>query len=249
VEQQRQLDAGGPSARIPSATPGCDLRVLPITPTEAFVFSRVDGSLSEAELRICVGLDGEVVTAALDRLAALGAIRFEGGEPKRSPSQIFPRVRPEPAARPSPASTLPPRRSDVSPPRSDVAPKPRTAAPDASADHLADLVHLGDTAARGRLWEQAAAAYEEAADLAPANPSVLYKVAGALFRCDQYAAAARFAQRAASLAPDRFDTWLLLAHIHHAAEAPVLAREALAQAAQLAPGDERVARLDRKLPR
>ena len=54
------------------------MRSLPLGPEEAFVFSRVDGTSTDAEIQAATGLPSEVVAASLDRLQALGAIRFDG---------------------------------------------------------------------------------------------------------------------------------------------------------------------------
>ena len=42
------------------------------------MFSRVDGTSTDAEIQAATGLPSEVVAASLDRLQALGAIRFDG---------------------------------------------------------------------------------------------------------------------------------------------------------------------------
>lgn len=67
--------------RRPQLAAGVELRSLPITPAEAFVLSRVDGASCEADIVAGTGMDREVVLAALDRLAALGAIVFFGDMP------------------------------------------------------------------------------------------------------------------------------------------------------------------------
>jgi curved DNA-binding protein CbpA len=62
--------------RLPRLVEGLDLRALPISPAEAFVLSRVDGSSSELEIASATGLEANQVTATLSRLAELGAVRF-----------------------------------------------------------------------------------------------------------------------------------------------------------------------------
>lgn len=66
-----------------SLAEGVDLRALPITPEDAFVLSRVDGTATEADIALATGLALHVVQASLEKLAALGAIR-EGTQPGRS---------------------------------------------------------------------------------------------------------------------------------------------------------------------
>jgi curved DNA-binding protein CbpA len=63
------------AARIPKAGARVDLRSLPIGPEEAFVFSRVDGVSSEAEIALGTGLSEERVRQILVRLADLGAVQ------------------------------------------------------------------------------------------------------------------------------------------------------------------------------
>jgi hypothetical protein len=337
------------------------------------VFSRVDGTLSEADLGVCTGLDALVVSVVLERLVSLGALRFEGGAPARPASQTQARSggpmgtrpsgsaltdspgarrssdvvarSPAASARPSPtpvrpgppppshaplpqrgltASHAPPLERGLTP-----APPPRTSAAPASGswpaarvtpvpstynppsarpgdlhqlrryleaarlalaegnsagatnfyrlahelapgdptiraaiegavaatgeareigERAAVFVRRADAAARERRWEDAARDYQEAALLVPRDGVVIYKVAGALYRSDAIRPAAEFAQRAVALAPARVDSWLLLAQIHLAAGAIPPARQALAQAEKLSPGDERLARLRAKMP-
>ena len=64
---------------------GVRLRDLPIGPTEAFVLSRIDGSISEADLVTATGLGAEEVTSIVSRLMLLGAI-----EPADRRSMIAP---------------------------------------------------------------------------------------------------------------------------------------------------------------
>ncbi|HEX3594047.1 MAG TPA: tetratricopeptide repeat protein [Polyangiaceae bacterium] len=90
--------------RIPHCVPGCDLRKLPLSTLEAYVFSRVDGTMAEDELVVCTGLEALVVSAALDRLAGFGALSFTEGPPRRTISQTQTRAAVEkPRAAPSAA--------------------------------------------------------------------------------------------------------------------------------------------------
>ena len=59
-------------SRLPKPVSGCDIRSLPLTPADAFLLSRVDGTATEHDLALCTGLPPEQVVAMLDRLAALG---------------------------------------------------------------------------------------------------------------------------------------------------------------------------------
>ncbi|HEX2669308.1 MAG TPA: DnaJ domain-containing protein, partial [Polyangiaceae bacterium] len=55
---------------------GVSMRDLPIGPTEAFVLSRVEGSITKAELVIATGLDAEQIESIVARLILLGALEF-----------------------------------------------------------------------------------------------------------------------------------------------------------------------------
>lgn len=67
--------------RLPRPVLGPDLRALPISPAEAFVFSRVDGASDGPQLALATGLSEAEVKAALERLYQLGVIEFSGGPP------------------------------------------------------------------------------------------------------------------------------------------------------------------------
>lgn len=58
----------------PRQVTGVQLERLPLVPEQAFVFSRVDGTATVADIAISTGLTAEQVSAALARLAELGAI-------------------------------------------------------------------------------------------------------------------------------------------------------------------------------
>lgn len=72
--------------RVPRSLPGCDIRKLPLSPTEAFLLSRIDATVSERELSLITGLPLTSVTAALERLCELGAVDFtdEQSPPQRT---------------------------------------------------------------------------------------------------------------------------------------------------------------------
>lgn len=55
---------------------GVSIRDLPIGPTEAFVLSRVEGSITKAELAVATGLPPEEIESIVARLILLGAIEF-----------------------------------------------------------------------------------------------------------------------------------------------------------------------------
>jgi curved DNA-binding protein CbpA len=61
-------------SRVPRLLPGQRLTSLPLTPAEAFVLSQIDGTVSERDLVTVTGLSLQQVGAAIDRLAALGAV-------------------------------------------------------------------------------------------------------------------------------------------------------------------------------
>jgi curved DNA-binding protein CbpA len=54
---------------------------MPLNPREAFLLSRIDGSLTEADLCALTGFDAATVRACLDRLVSLGAIEIAGPAP------------------------------------------------------------------------------------------------------------------------------------------------------------------------
>jgi curved DNA-binding protein CbpA len=89
------LTATTPS-RLPRLLPGTDLRGLSISPAEAFVVSRVDGTTSIADIAEETGKPLEEVQELLERLSLLGVIALD--EP---PPTMERRVSPAPAARPS----------------------------------------------------------------------------------------------------------------------------------------------------
>lgn len=84
-------------ARVPKIAPLSSekMRALPLAPAEGFILSRIDGSVTEAEIAALTGFDEGSVRAALDKLLSLGVVTF--GEPP---------VQPRPEPRPS---SLPPQ--------------------------------------------------------------------------------------------------------------------------------------------
>jgi curved DNA-binding protein CbpA len=63
-------------SRVPRLLPGQDFASLSLTPTEAFLVSRIDATLSEHDLAFVTGMTPLQVEDSLDRLAMLGAIDF-----------------------------------------------------------------------------------------------------------------------------------------------------------------------------
>lgn len=67
----------------PRLEPNCDVRKLPISPTEAFILSRIDGVSGVLDLSNATGLPESIIVDALDHLSAVGAIVYAGA--RRSP--------------------------------------------------------------------------------------------------------------------------------------------------------------------
>jgi curved DNA-binding protein CbpA len=65
---------------------GCNIRALPITPREAFLFSRIDGTLNETDLAAMTGFEADVVRVSVDRLVALGAVQIDPRDATRGSS-------------------------------------------------------------------------------------------------------------------------------------------------------------------
>lgn len=119
--------------RVPRPKSGCDIKSLPLTPAEAFLFSRIDATTNERDLATMTGLAPADVAAALDRLAQLGAID-PGGPPAIPPPPVSVNAavsvnRPAPSARPVAIPT---------PPRSTPSSAPRTSAPPTSGRRAQD---------------------------------------------------------------------------------------------------------------
>jgi curved DNA-binding protein CbpA len=69
-EAQKRTPRPAPKAR--------DARSFPLSPTDGFVLSRVDGTLDEVDLAASTGLPEALVQASLAKLATLGLIVFDG---------------------------------------------------------------------------------------------------------------------------------------------------------------------------
>ena len=85
------------SIRVPRLRPGCDIKSLPLIPAEAFLLSRIDGTVNERDLALITGLDPGALGAILERLCGLGALDLGDGAPAaRAPA----------TARPAPSAPL-----------------------------------------------------------------------------------------------------------------------------------------------
>jgi tetratricopeptide (TPR) repeat protein len=62
--------------RVPELIAGVDVRSLPLSALDGFVFSRIDGRTRVGEIVAMTGLPGEQVLGILDRLVELGAVRM-----------------------------------------------------------------------------------------------------------------------------------------------------------------------------
>jgi hypothetical protein len=107
-------------ARVPHVVAGFDLRSLPLSTLEAYVFSRIDGAMPEEEIVVCTGLEAKVVAEALDRLASFGAITFSEGT-RRRVSQTQTRASQGSETQAPPATAPPPSRSAGEAPRARAA--------------------------------------------------------------------------------------------------------------------------------
>jgi curved DNA-binding protein CbpA len=78
-----------PQLRIPELVPEVDVRNLPLTAVDGYVFSRVDNHSSVTEIASVTGLGFEAVQVILEKLRALGAIRYQDEAPPRRPDPVF----------------------------------------------------------------------------------------------------------------------------------------------------------------
>ena len=68
--------------RTPRPVPGrMDARSFPLSPTDGFVLSRIDGTLNEADLAASTGLPEAQVQASVAKLEMLGLIMFDSLPP------------------------------------------------------------------------------------------------------------------------------------------------------------------------
>lgn len=125
---------------------GAAHRSAPLSTTDGFVLSRVDGSLNERELVAATGLKEDHVRASLSKLESLGLITFEGGPPAPATSSTLPpatrissvELR---AQRPSTPST---QHSASPPPSGNVPATPHDARPPAATEDDRAMGEPGD---------------------------------------------------------------------------------------------------------
>src|SRR5579864_792532 len=86
-----------------------DLKGLSLSPTDGFVLSRVDGTLSEHDLAASTGLPEERVQTSLAALEAVGLITFDNSSPATAASSPVtpPKAIPPPRITPLPSSGPP----------------------------------------------------------------------------------------------------------------------------------------------
>lgn len=70
---------------MPQLVASCELRKLPLTPPEAYLLSRIDGTVTDRELATITGIEHADVQRMLEYLAELGAVRWNGITPKAPP--------------------------------------------------------------------------------------------------------------------------------------------------------------------
>jgi len=90
--------------RVPRPKSGCDIKSLPLSPAEAFLLSRIDATTNERDLSMMTGISPADIATALDRLARLGAIEFDG-----PPDAAKSAPRAQTSAGPAPAAVSPAR--------------------------------------------------------------------------------------------------------------------------------------------
>jgi len=108
---KREPQAGMPQEdpKIPKPLPlpaGKSVQSYPLAPVDGFVLSRIDGTLSIAEIVTLTGLDNVAVTASVDKLVGLGLVEMK--------------------ARPAPPRSMPPPRGSVPSRSPSIPPHPVT---------------------------------------------------------------------------------------------------------------------------
>jgi curved DNA-binding protein CbpA len=90
-------------ARTPKLVEGrTDVRDVPLSPTDGFVLSRIDGLSDEQELIAVTGLPDDQVKASLVKLETFGVVTFDG-----TPSAVVAPLPPAPLVDPNPAPVSP----------------------------------------------------------------------------------------------------------------------------------------------
>jgi len=128
----REGTLAAPEQRVPVLVAGVDIRTLPLTAIDGFVFSRIDGRSTTAEIIAVTGLPGDQVMQILGRLVELGAVQWEDGAaatPTLAPPDPFgPATLPPRSPPPGPPSlrTPPPRMTSLPPGNSSTPPRRRS---------------------------------------------------------------------------------------------------------------------------
>jgi curved DNA-binding protein CbpA len=118
--------------RTPKPSPArLDAKNFPLSPTDGYVLSRIDGTLNEADLTASTGLPDEQVKVSLAKLEALGLIVFDGAPAPTAPlsgtAPIAGRTSSVQIRTAAAASSIPSRPNVAPPPpasRPNVAPPP-----------------------------------------------------------------------------------------------------------------------------
>jgi tetratricopeptide (TPR) repeat protein len=114
---------------------------------------------------------------------------------------------------------------------------------------LADgYLKQGDYESRNSQWLEAARSYAKAAAGMPNDATVMQKAAQALVKSSgDMHQAADFAKKAVELSPKRIEARLTLIEVYIAAGLPLAAKRELEQARQIAPQDDRITELTKRL--
>ncbi len=167
-----------------------DYRQVSMTPTEGFVLSRIDGTLTEHDLAAATGLPAEAVATSLARLEELGLITYANGQPAPAASGPAP-ANPAASGQPSPRQSSVGLRFPPAAQATAVAPPPDLSPEDQAA--LAEAVDIDDETKRAvlaahatleRLDHYALLGAERAADR-KAIKRAYYELAGK-FHPDKY---------------------------------------------------------------
>lgn len=136
IEDGNPAVASPRSLPVPEPVVGVDVRALPLLPSDAFVFTRVDGIAGVEQIARESGLTSDEVVESLKKLQALGAVRYAALHEGQAPSA---RTAGAPAADGGPSNAAKPARA------------PRAALLDEAAlDEAVDL----DRATKQRILEK-----------------------------------------------------------------------------------------------
>jgi curved DNA-binding protein CbpA len=157
-----------------------DLRGLALSPTDGFVLSRIDGTLTEHDLVAATGLTGEAVAASLATLEGLGVITYARGQPAPSVSVTIPAGPAGPIGPAGPAGPTA-RQSSVS--LRAAVPVP----PDSAPSAVPSPAPSPAPPAASSLTPEDEAALAEQVDLEDAVKRAVLSTHGRLERLDHYA--------------------------------------------------------------